>query len=101
MANQLKMALIESILTLHGHGWSRRRIARELGIHRETVGRYVNDSAFPVKPAGNAPTGSPSMASPWRDVITGKLDQGLTQTANQCRYFRVRSAKCISEPHWV
>ena len=31
MANQLKMALVESIITLHGHGWSQRRIARELG----------------------------------------------------------------------
>ncbi|HRK30090.1 MAG TPA: hypothetical protein PLD59_03350 [Tepidisphaeraceae bacterium] len=42
MATQLKMALVQSILTLHGHGWSRRRIARELGIHFETVGRHVD-----------------------------------------------------------
>lgn len=59
MANQLKMAMVQSILTLHGHGWSRRRIARELGIHRETVGRYVDQSADNSKPASNAPIGSP------------------------------------------
>ncbi|WP_428937504.1 hypothetical protein [Fontivita pretiosa] len=42
MANQLKMALVQFILTLHGHGWSRRRIARELGVHRETGERCAN-----------------------------------------------------------
>lgn len=58
MANQLRMALVQSIITLHGHGWSRRRIARELGIHRETVGRYVDRPLDGSKPATNAPTGS-------------------------------------------
>ena len=58
MANQLKMAVVQSILTLHGHGWSRRRIARELGIHRETVGRHVDQSAADSKPSTSAPTGS-------------------------------------------
>jgi len=41
MANRLKMANISAILALRERGWSRRRIARELGVHRETVGRYV------------------------------------------------------------
>ena len=58
MANRLKMALADSILRLHGHGWSHRRIARELGVHRETVSRHVGLAASDVKPASNAPTGS-------------------------------------------
>jgi orotate phosphoribosyltransferase-like protein len=37
MANRLKMALIDSIFTLHQRGWSQRRIARELGIDRESA----------------------------------------------------------------
>ena len=37
MANRLKMAKIRSILNLHQQGWSQRRIAEELGIHRETA----------------------------------------------------------------
>ena len=41
MANWLKMAQIESILSLRAQRWSFRRIARELDIHRETVARYV------------------------------------------------------------
>ena len=45
MANQLKVTTVHSILTLRDRGWSQRRIARELGIHRETVGRYVRRAA--------------------------------------------------------
>jgi DNA-binding NarL/FixJ family response regulator len=39
MANQLKMAVIDTILTLHAQGWSNRRIADTLDIHRDTVRR--------------------------------------------------------------
>ena len=41
MANRLKMATVEAIAALVARGWSQRRIARELGVSRETVGRYV------------------------------------------------------------
>ena len=37
MANVLKMALIESILSLYALRWSQRRIALELKVDRETV----------------------------------------------------------------
>ena len=39
--NELNVSLQHSIITLAGNGWSQRRIARELGVHRETVGRYL------------------------------------------------------------
>src|SRR3974390_1103026 len=39
--NILNVSLKHSILTLAAGGWSRRRIARELGINRETVGEYL------------------------------------------------------------
>jgi len=41
MANRLKMALIETIHSLHERGWSTRRIARELDVDRETVSRHL------------------------------------------------------------
>ena len=59
MANRLKMAKVHSIQTLHARGWSQRRIARALGVHRETVARYVQ-CAGSVDPQNrpNPPTGS-------------------------------------------
>ncbi len=41
MANQLNMADVQAILALVARGWSYRRIGRELGIDRATVGRYA------------------------------------------------------------
>ena len=51
MANQLKMALIDTIFTLRRRGWSRRRIAAELDIDRATVARYLQQAAAESKPA--------------------------------------------------
>jgi transposase len=57
MSNLLKMAVRETIRTLHRRGWSQRRIADELGINRETVARHLRQADPPSKPA-NAPSGS-------------------------------------------
>jgi hypothetical protein len=40
MSNVLKVSHQEAIRGLHQKGWSKRRIAHELGIHRQTVSRY-------------------------------------------------------------
>lgn len=45
MANHLKMAKVSGILLLRERGWSFRRIARELGVHRVTVARHVREAA--------------------------------------------------------
>ena len=65
MANLLTMAIIETIYTLHQRGWSQRRIARELGVNRETVARYIARTQT-AKPA-NAPIGSEAESEkiPW------------------------------------
>ena len=120
MANLLKMAICESIRTLHLRGWSQRRIAQELGIDRETVARHLRMAELTSKPAkapsgtdegqdapkpAKAPIGSeadsrspeltlatpastPDLQSrglgrasgcePWRELIQGKCDLGLS-----------------------
>ena len=50
MANQLKMALTDTIQRLRQQKWSQRRIAKELQIDRATVGRYMGQLEAP-KPA--------------------------------------------------
>ena len=41
MSNVLKVSLQTTIYSPADRGWSQRRIASELGINRETVGRYL------------------------------------------------------------
>ena len=57
MANRLKMAIIETIITLRRRGWSKRRIARELGLDRATVTRHMRTAAS-TSNAAIAPPGS-------------------------------------------
>jgi transposase len=52
---QLKVNQQQSIIALHQQGWSGRRIARELGLDRGTVAKYL---AAESKPATHPPTGS-------------------------------------------
>jgi transposase len=132
MANQLKMAIIDTILALQRRNWSLRRIATALDIHRDTVARHLrranqagastgsgellptspsagaaapnqagaptgSGEVLPTSPSAGAaapnqagaPTGSgpasatrphqqPSLCEPWRAVILGKLELGLS-----------------------
>src|SRR6266481_2948523 len=93
---QLKVNRQQSIIALHERGWSRRRIARELGLDRGTVGKYLagkakpatpqtgSGEAGPSKPATNPQTGSivhsgpASLCDPWREHIEQALERGLT-----------------------
>jgi len=90
MANRVKVAIASSIIVLRQQGWSFRKIAQTLGIHRETVSRYVRlheaDSKPANPPAGNCglpvasatQAGPQSRCEPFREVIVGKLDEGLS-----------------------
>jgi hypothetical protein len=67
MANQIKMAIRDSIYALYDVGWSRRRIAQELGLDGETVGRQLRlraaEAANPAKvPAGMSGDGEANPA---------------------------------------
>ena len=57
MANHLRMAMIQAIVTLHQRGWSNRRIARELGVDRGAVSRHL-EAANAVSGLVNPPLGS-------------------------------------------
>jgi transposase len=51
MANELKMAIVESIFQLRTLRWSARRIARHLGLDRGTVRKYLQRAMSGAKPA--------------------------------------------------
>jgi transposase len=92
MSNVLKVSVQATIYSLTARGWSRRRIARELGIDRATVGRYLQwansaistpgpEGAGEVNPAnstaGNG-RGRKSQCEPLADVILAKAELGLS-----------------------
>ena len=99
MANQKDMTVRHAISRLYKRGWSKSRIARELGIDRGTVKRYVDleaqsaqgsglDSSKPAEvPTGNegskpaeVPTGksrSFSRCAAYHEQINLGLEQGL------------------------
>src|SRR5690348_13249671 len=78
MANQLKMATIDSIQTLHQRGWSFRRIARAVGVHRDTVARYLRQANQAGAPTGSAPIAGEPVGA---DASAGKLGQAPTGSA--------------------
>jgi transposase len=69
------MASIDTIRTLREQGWSVRRIAKTLGVHRDTVARHLRPTKL-----GQAPTGSDELKL--GQALTGsgdaKLGQALT-----------------------
>lgn len=93
MSNVLKVSLQSTIYSLHDRGWSQRRIARELEINRETVGRYLllrsnpaisttgSGEADQPKPAistaGNG-SGRKSQCEPLAEAIAAKAEVGLS-----------------------
>jgi len=67
MSNVLRVSLQTTIYSLADRGWSQRRIARELGINRETVGRYLRLAE--AKPAISTP-GSGGDSEPKPAILT-------------------------------
>jgi predicted transcriptional regulator len=93
MPNQIKVALTHSIITRYDRGWSQKRIARELGLDRETVTRHIRlepehapkpaiPTAWSPKPKLAIPTarsgGRGSRCKPFHEQIERKLRKGLT-----------------------
>ena len=89
MANVLKMADQAAIIALWRRGWSRRRIARDPGVHREMVGRYIRlarEGRCPgapgrdgAKPAvSTAGSGRRSLCESLLEIIEGRVQAGLT-----------------------
>ena len=79
MANQLKMALVDTIQRLHQQGWSKRRIARELGIDRETVARHL--AAKPASAEGALRDAKPATLV---EALSADADTPASIELNSC-----------------
>lgn len=81
MAKQLSMGQKNSIVALHNSGHSNRKIAKLLGVNRDTVAKYVaqasQDAADPAKPDHRVRPGPTNACEPFRELILSKLELGL------------------------
>jgi hypothetical protein len=108
MANTLKMDLINTIVALSDRGWSKRRIARELDLDRQTVRRYLaeHSKSPPIStpgseaaPVQNHPFSTPgSPASAKADNPVSSLGDLVVNQAIERSYGKAgRPSKC--SPH--
>ncbi len=108
--NLLEVNHQQAILSLRARGWSQRRIARELGIHRETVGKYsrsaqaiavttqaiaetivaAEESALAESKPAISTSGSdtPTQAKPASISTPGSPPDGVAGRRSLCEQFR-------------
>jgi transposase len=77
--SQLNVSLQYSIAALAAKGWSARKIARELNVHRETVGRYLCPE--PISKPAILPAGSLQESDPKPAIVPAGSKAGRT---SQC-----------------
>ena len=89
MSNVLKVSHQEAIRSLREQGWSQRRIARELGLHRKTVWRYISAAA---KCTSDSFTGSGCAAQP---KCTGISITGFQEESeSKCTTISTTGSEC-------
>jgi transposase len=76
--NQLNVKRQQSIIALFEQGWSKRRIARELGVDRLTVRRYLAAAVSKSPTPQTGSTESTEAKSP-TDLRTGSPDDRLAE----------------------
>jgi transposase len=101
VVNQLKMALIDTIARLHGQGWSRRRIARELQIDRETVARYLEMGAAPKPATAGGALSDSKPASPAEalsETYIAAASSAAAADLNDCSSCTANGFEALSSP---
>ena len=92
MSNVLKVSLQTTIYSLAQRAWSQRRIAKELRINRETVGRYLllskpaisstgfedDEEAKPAISIAGTGAGRRSRCEALAEAISAKVEVGLS-----------------------
>lgn len=85
MANYLKVSMQETIIALDAQGWSQRRIAREVGINRRTVQKYL---AAEHSKCTKVTTGSPAQNLANSVSKCTKVTTGSEDSKSLCKPYR-------------
>lgn len=87
MSNVLKVSEQEAIRSLAERGWSRRRIARELGLNRRTVSRYWAKCTREVTPGSGEPDYGEE-ADEAGSKCTREVTPGVLRARSACEGYR-------------
>ena len=98
MPNELSMAERETIGALLRQGWSKRRIARELGLHRDTVRRHAREAAGARTGQPEVASGSPAKQAAPVEVATGN-DEAAKQRDAKAFGPAAQSSRSRCEPY--
>jgi transposase len=83
-----RLALYEQVWALRRQGWSGEAIARQLGLGRTTVYRYLHTPTFPER-KGRADRGQ-SLLNPYKDYLVQRWNAGCRDTRQLCAELRQR-----------
>jgi len=89
MANVLSESKQQQVLALGRLGWTLRRIEEELGVRRETAGRYLRAAGIDVRQPGRWGHGQPSKAA--IEVSTDSapaIEPGRSPSVSACEPYR-------------
>ena len=83
-----RLALYEQVWALHRQGWSGEAIARQLGMGRTTVFRYLHAPTFPER-KGRSDRGQ-SLLNPYKDYVVQRWNAGCRDPRQLCAELRQR-----------
>jgi transposase len=83
-----RLALYEQVWALHRQGWSGEAIARQLGMGRATVFRYLHTPTFPER-QGRCDRGT-SLLNAYKDYLVQRWNAGCRDTRQLCAEIRPR-----------
>ena len=92
---QRRQERFEEVKRLDEQGWSKRQIAKELGLHRVTLRKYLAADELPGH--GNAGRRRQSLLDPFKDYLQQRHTGGCH---NAARLFRELRARLFRRPHY-
>jgi transposase len=84
-SRERRLALYHEVLRWQQQGLTARQVAKELGISRTTVNKYLQEGAFPERKARATPAGS---VAPYAAYLRRRWDEGCHNTKQLWRELR-------------
>jgi transposase len=95
---QRRMARYQQVWRLRREGWPGHAIARQLGLGRSTVARYLRHETFPER-KGRSDVGR-SLLDPWKPLLLKRWNAGQRDGRRLFRELQGRGYRGAATPPW-